>query len=227
MSEAVAIPPKRRLQRPPIVQRSRACVSKRRRPPATGALIGFLAVLILLALTPSEVFAHGGDHPAELRSARNQFIHFEPPRALPVAPILAEGGGVLDLGRFRGKLVLLNFWATWCPPCIIELPALDRLNALLVNDPFAVVALSIDEGPINLPVSFVRRLGLRNLSVYKDFSGRLQNAFPLYGLPITYLIDPNGLVVGYIAGAAKWDSPEAIKFLRHYMDGGPLTSAPG
>ncbi len=132
-------------------------------------------------------------------------------------PILAEDGSLLDLGRFRGKLVLLNFWATWCPPCIDELPALDRLQALLGNDLFALVALSIDEGDIDIPVSFVRRLGLRSLSVYQDFTGRAKNAFPLYGLPITYLIDQRGLVIGYIVGAAKWDSPEAMKFLKHYF----------
>ncbi len=139
----------------------------------------------------------------------------------------AEDGSLLDLGRLRGKLVLLNFWATWCPPCIDELPALDRLQALLRNDPFALVALAIDEGDIDIPVSFVKRLGLRSLSVYQYFTGRAKDAFPLYGLPITYLIDQDGLVVGYIAGAAKWDLPEAIRFLRHYMDNGPLTSAPG
>ncbi len=170
MSKAVAIPPKRWLRRPAVVHRSHANIPERQRPPATRASIGFLAVLILLALTPSEVFAHGSDHPAGLSSARSQFIYFETQRALPVAPVLAEGGSVLDLDRFRGKLVLLNFWATWCPPCIKELPALDRLKALLGNDPFDVVALSIDEGHIDLLVSFVRRLGLRNLRICFEIS---------------------------------------------------------
>ncbi len=132
-------------------------------------------------------------------------------------PILAEDGSLLVLSRFRGKLVLLNFWATWYPPCIDELPALDRLQARLRNDPFALVALSIDEGDIDIPVSFVRRLGLRSLSVYQDFTGRAKNELPLYGLPITYLIAQDGLVVGYIVGATKWDSPEAVKFLSHYI----------
>ncbi len=180
-------------------------------------MIGLFAILLLLALAPSEVFAHGIDHPTALRNARNQFIHLKRQKPAPMIPILAESGSVRDLGRFRGKLVLLNFWATWCPPCIDELPALNRLQALLGNDSFAVVALSIDDGGIDLPVSFVRRLGLRNLGVYQDFTGRAEDAFPLYGLPITYLIDRGGLVVGYIVGAVKWDSPEAVQFLTHYI----------
>ncbi len=177
------------------------------------AIVSFL----MLSFLPQEAAAHGSDHPTELRNARNQFTHLKPQRPAPLMPILAEDGSLLDLGRLRGKLILLNFWATWCPPCIDELPALDHLQALLRNDPFAVVALSIDEGDIDIPVSFVRRLGLRSLSVYQDLTGRAKDAFPLYGLPITYLIDRDGLVIGYIVGAAKWDSPEAMKFLNHYI----------
>jgi thiol-disulfide isomerase/thioredoxin len=189
----------------------------RRRHPGTGGLIGPLAVVIFLALTSTAVFAHGSDHPTELRNTRNQFTYLEPQRPAPPVPILTEDGGLDNLGRFHGKLVLLNFWATWCAPCVDELPALDRLQGRLGTDGLAVVAVSIDESGINLPVSFVRRLGLMNLKVYLDFTGRARDAFLLYGLPITYLIDPDGSVVGYIVGAAKWDSPEAVDFLRHYM----------
>jgi thiol-disulfide isomerase/thioredoxin len=144
-----------------------------------------------------------------------------------LAPILAEDGSLLNLDRFRGKLVLLNFWATWCPPCVDELPALDRLQEFLRSEAFAVIALSIDEAQIDVPVSFVRRLGLENLNVYHDFTGRMQEAFPLYGLPITYLIDQDRLVVGYIVGAAEWDSPEALEFLRHYIRARPAAPSPG
>ncbi len=79
------------------------------------------------------------------------------------------------------------------------------------------MALSIDEADMEVPVSFVRGLGLKNLDVYLDFTGMIARAFPLYGLPITYLIDQRGLVIGYIVGAVKWDSPEAMKFLKHYI----------
>ena len=134
--------------------------------------------LLILSLLPPEAAAHGSGHPTELRNARNQFAHLKPQRPAPMMPILAEDGSLLDLGRFRGKLVLLNFWATWCPPCIDDLPALDRLQALLRNDPFAVVALSIDEGDIDIPVSFVRRLGLRSLKRLPRFNRTREGCIP-------------------------------------------------
>lgn len=189
--------------------------------------MALLAILALLVLTPTKGLAHGDDHPADLRNARNQFTHLRPLRTAPSVPILAQDGSRLDLGRFRDRLVLLNFWATWCPPCLYELPALDRLQAILGNDAFAVIALSIDEGDISGPASFVNRLGLRNLTVYQDITGRAQDALPLYGLPITYLIGSDGLVLGYIVGATEWDSPEALEFLRHYMRASSAEPSPG
>ncbi len=188
-------------------------------------VVGVLTILILLAFTPSEVPAHGSDHPADLRNAGNQFRHLEPLRAAPLPLMLFEDGNLHSLERFRGKLTLVNLWATWCPPCVEELPALDRLQAALANEPFAVVALSIDAGDIEGPAAFARSLGLKTLGIYQDFTGKAQEAFPLYGLPITYLIDQRGLVLGYIVGAAEWESPEAVTFLRHYLDAEVTESA--
>ncbi len=135
-----------------------------------------------------------------------------------MTPILAQDGSILDLGRFRGQVVLLNFWATWCPPCIRELPALHRLQFALGGRDFKVVALSIDGADIEVPVAFVRRLGLQDLGVYLDYTRAAAEAFPLYGLPITYLIDRKGAMIGYIIGAVEWDSPATIGFLRHYIE---------
>ncbi len=182
-----------------------------------------IVTLFTLSFQPQEVLAHGSDHPPDLRNSRNQFAFLRPQKPAPMTPILAEDGSMMVLDRYRGKVILLNIWATWCPPCIRELPALDRLQSALGSRDFTVMALSIDEADMELPVSFVRGLGLKNLEVYSDFTGTIAKAFPLYGLPITYLIDQRGLVIGYIVGAAKWDSPEAMKFLNHYI----VRAAPG
>ena len=177
------------------------------------AIVSFL----MLAFLPSQATAHGNDHPPALRNSRNQFAFLRPQKPAPMTPILAEDGSMMVLDRYRGKVILLNIWATWCPPCIRELPALDRLQSALRGRDFTVMALSIDEADMEVPVSFVRGLGLENLDVYLNFTGSIAKGFPLYGLPITYLIDRRGLVIGYLVGAADWDSPEAMKFLSHYI----------
>lgn len=100
-----------------------------------------------------------------------------------------------------------------------ELPTLDRLQSILGRQDFEVVALSIDDGGIEVPASFAKRLGLSNLNVYLDFTGTTAEAFPLYGLPISYLIDREGIMVGYIiVGAVDWDSPEAVNLVTYYME---------
>jgi thiol-disulfide isomerase/thioredoxin len=192
--------------------------SKNSRP--TACLAVLLGLVLLLAWAP-EAVAHGSDHPAAFRNNRQQFTYLKPVKPARMTPILAEDGGLLDLGRFRGRLILLNFWATWCPPCVRELSALDRLQARLGGPGFTVVALSIDEGDVGGPVAFVRRLGLQNLRVYLDFTGTAAEAFLLYGLPITYLLDPRGDVIGYIIGATDWDSPEVERLISHYVERPP------
>lgn len=191
-------------------------MGKRRLRDVLAAVVGLS--LLAVVLPSSEAAAHGRDHPTALRNARNQFIFLKPQKLAPMTPILTENGGLLHLGRFRGRVVLLNFWATWCPPCIRELPALQRLQSALGGRDFTVVALSIDDADVEVPVAFVRRLGLADLGVYLDFTGATAKAFPLYGLPITYLIDRTGAMIGYIIGAVEWDSPAAIGFLRHYIE---------
>jgi thiol-disulfide isomerase/thioredoxin len=189
-----------------------------RRPTARlAAVVGLLFLLV----RPPEAVAHGSNHPAAFRNNRQQFTYLNPVKPARMTPILAEDGDLLDLSRFEGRVILLNFWATWCSPCVRELPALDRLQARLGGPGFTVVALAIDAGDVAGPAAFVRRLGLRNLTVYQDFTGTTAEAFPLYGLPITYLLDPGGDVIGYIVGAVDWDSLEVERLLSHYVEQPP------
>lgn len=185
--------------------------------------IAAIVLFLMLAFAPQEAAAHGRDHPPVLRNAGYQFAYLRPQKPAPMTPILAEDGSIMVLDRYRGKVILLNLWATWCAPCVRELPALDRLQSSLGGRGFTVMALSIDKAEMEVPVAFVRGLGLENLDVYLDFTGTIAKGFPLYGLPITYLIDRRGLVIGYIVGAVEWDSPKVMKFLNHYI----ARAAPG
>jgi thiol-disulfide isomerase/thioredoxin len=123
----------------------------------------------------------------------------------------------LTLAAFRGKVVLLNLWATWCGPCREEMPTLDRLQATLGGPDFQVVALSIDQEGIYAVQDFYEELGLEALEVYVDDSMRAASLLGAPGIPATLLIDRDGREIARKLGPAQWDSDEIIEQLRHHI----------
>ena len=127
-------------------------------------------------------------------------------------------GNSVDLTDFTGQVVLLNFWATWCAPCVHEMPALDRLQAHFAGQDFAVIALSIDRGGVPIVERFYTDHGLEALGTYTDTSGRVPQSFGVNGLPTTVLIDRDGSWVGSFEGAAEWDGADALALINHYVE---------
>ncbi len=149
------------------------------------------------------------------------FQNFTPIRPRPPAPEMPVRDGEgreLGLDRFRGKVVLLNFWATWCAPCVREMPALDRLQAAMGGPDFEVVTVSIDRGGKDVVAPWMAAKQLDNLGIYLDGKSKLMRAFGSRGLPTTYVIDRAGGVAGFIEGPAEWDSDEAKRLVRFYLD---------
>lgn len=143
---------------------------------------------------------------------------FDRPREMPEIRFVDSEGNSLTLADFRGKVVLLNIWATWCVPCRREMPALDRLQAQLGGDDFVVLPLSIDRAGLPAIKRFYEELGLRHLGIYVDASGAGSRALGAPGLPTTLLIDRAGREVARKIGPAEWDSPEVISLIRRQID---------
>jgi len=178
------------------------------------ALPGALVALILAgAQTP----AAAGQAPPLLGAFADNFTLLDPPVPAPLETFAALGGTRVRLADFKGRVVLLNFWATWCAPCIREMPSLDRLQAALKDRDLAVLAVSIDRGGAKVIRPFAKRLGLEHLGLYHDDKGALFRAFGVTGLPTTFLIDPRGQIVGAYPGPAEWDGPEARALIEHYL----------
>lgn len=146
------------------------------------------------------------------------FDLLDPPRPLPELRFVDSEGRPLTLADFRGKVILLNIWATWCIPCLREMPTLDRLQAKLGGPRFEVVVLSIDIGGIPVVEKFYRALKLDSLGIYVDKTLRVQRDLGIVGIPTTLLIDRQGREIGRLAGPAEWDSKEAIKAIRRYLE---------
>jgi cytochrome c biogenesis protein CcmG/thiol:disulfide interchange protein DsbE len=128
-------------------------------------------------------------------------------------------GGEVSLASQRGKVVVLNFWATWCPPCVAEMPSLERLHRALGPEGLAVVTVSADDDVAELR-GFVKQHGL-TLPVLMDPGGRVAgDEYHTTGYPETFLLDRQGRIVRHVVGPDEWDSPEMLAELRRLLGGG-------
>ena len=123
-----------------------------------------------------------------------------------------EKGTLFNFESTKGKVIIVNFWATWCPPCRHEMPTLDRLQGKLGGENFEVLALSIDRAGPKVVRAFVDRIGVKHLRLLIDETGASARNLGAYGLPVTLLIDPDGAELSRIIGPAEWDTPEMIAF---------------
>ena len=140
------------------------------------------------------------------------------PREMLSPPFVDGQGRDLTLADFRGRVVLLNLWATWCVPCREEMPTLDALQAELGGDDFEVVALSIDRAGSQIVRRFYDEIGVTNLNMYVDQTMLSMTALRTVGLPTTILIDAQGRELGRLVGPAEWDDPEMVSFLRSFIE---------
>ncbi|MCA0420293.1 MAG: TlpA family protein disulfide reductase [Proteobacteria bacterium] len=163
---------------------------------ATRRWLTFTAVPLLVAVVAGMVLLWSQSLPTTTSSAA---IAFE-----------TADGRKLSLAEFRGRFVLLNIWATWCPPCVKEMPSLDRLQAAKGGDTFEVVALSLDRQGLKTVEPFFQRTGIANLAIYLDREARSMSTLKITGLPTTLLIDPTGREIARWAGAKEWDHAATI-----------------
>ena len=122
----------------------------------------------------------------------------------------------LRLSDLKGKVVLLNFWATWCPPCREEIPSMIKLNNFMAGKPFQMVAVSIDEGGQSSVELFLKESGF-GLPAYIDPENKASKTYGITGVPETFIIDKNGILKKKVVGPLAWDSPEVIGFLEGLM----------
>ncbi len=141
------------------------------------------------------------------------------PRPLPDVEFKDREGKEVRLSSFKGKVVLLNVWATWCPPCRREMPTLDKLQGLLGGKEFEVIALSIDHAGVHAVEAFFMESGIKHLRLYIDQSMSAMRKLAVVGLPTTLLIDREGREVWRYAGAAEWDNDEWMGEVRKAIEG--------
>lgn len=189
------------------------------------AIAGFLSISLADLIGRHE--ASQGPQPRQAAAPQpgasgtglEKLVRSNAPKPLPEIGFSDGEGREIALAGMRGKTLLVNLWATWCAPCKVEMPGLNRLQAKLGGPDFEVVAISLDWAGAEKPRQFLAANGLDKLALYFDTKKDLMQRFGAPGLPLSVLIDEQGREVARLAGAAEWDSPEAETLIREIIAG--------
>lgn len=134
----------------------------------------------------------------------------------PDVTLTALNGATVRLAELKGNVVLLNFWATWCPPCREEIPSMMALNRAMAGRPFRMLAVSMDEGGKPAVEAYFRASGTQ-LPAYTDQDGKAAAAYGVTGFPETFIIGRNGVIIRKIVGPLDWSDPRTVSFLEGLM----------
>ncbi len=156
----------------------------------------------------------GGSREGLAAGEMAKFVFKKAPEALPDTVFHDGAGKERTIKDWRGRVVLLNVWATWCIPCRKEMPSLEKLQEELGSGKFEVVAISADRGGIEASKKFLDQIKVTKLGLYADQSTKLISALKVPGLPATLLIDAEGREVGRLLGPAEWHSEDAKKLIK-------------
>ena len=205
----------------------RLCALMARMPMPMKWLVRTLTVLLVLAVRrcwccpcvpPASRDSASARGPNFAAASQNLGKFSALPAPLP-APALAftTRDGAKAARRFQRALVLVNLWATWCAPCIEEMPSLDRLQAQL-GDKLTILAISEDRQGETMVAPFLAKHGIQHLAIFLDPKSAATNELGAQGLPSSYLIARDGTIVGKEEGGAVWDDPAMIAKLTPYLD---------
>ncbi len=147
-----------------------------------------------------------------------KFVQTAEPQSLPDLAFVSADGKAHRLSEWRGKVVLLNLWATWCAPCKVEMPSLDRLQAKLGGDAFTVLALSVDRGGLEKPAAFFAGNAITHLALYNDSESEATAALRASGLPVSAVLDKEGREIARLIGPADWDSPATAAKIEEFIN---------
>jgi thiol-disulfide isomerase/thioredoxin len=150
-------------------------------------------------------------------AAGGTLVEFAPRRALADAAFRDAEGGERRLADFAGTGLVVNLWATWCPPCVEEMPALDRLARQVRGEGIEVLALSQDRGGAEVVRAFYGRLGIRYLGIWLDPRGAAGRAWGKRGLPTTLIVDRAGMEAARLEGITEWDAAPMVARIRRLV----------
>jgi len=175
------------------------------------AVKSIVAIWLTVAAVPNPLFAQQGRNPAAVAGLLKSIGLIKPViNRAPEFSLRELNGNVASLSGYRGKMVLLNFWATWCGPCRDEMPSMEQLSRSFGGQGLTVVAINQRENAA-LVARFMKTHNL-NFSTLLDADGRVAASYRVYGIPVSYVIDSDGRAIGMKSGSMDWASPRVDMF---------------
>ena len=185
-----------------------------RRTLLSGLAAGFVASG-LAGLAASH--ARAQDYPPT-KGEMQGFVLLKERLTAPDTPFFDADGNARHLADFPDRVLLVNFWATWCAPCIREMPSISRLQDAFPQDEFLILTISQDRKGLEVAAPFMHeKLGIKNLAMFEDRRFKFGRSLGVRGLPSTFLIDRRGRLVGGVRGSVEWDSPDAKAMIQHLL----------
>jgi thiol-disulfide isomerase/thioredoxin len=169
--------------------------------------------------TLAALAAAGKPRAQELHALPDGLHPIDPPAPAPDITFVDADGGEHHLDEFRGHGMVINLWATWCAPCVAEMPSLAALEKALAPEDIAVLPLSSDRGGANAVAAFYRQHDIAGLPVLLDPHGAAARAFDARGIPTSVVIDKAGRAVARLEGSADWSTPAAMAAVRRLVAG--------
>ena len=144
------------------------------------------------------------------------------PKTFPIEPVTFNDvdGKTIDFSQFKGKIIMVNMWATWCPPCVRELPAIERLATKFKAEDFVLLPISIDAEGKQQVQPFLSSLGMPNFNSYYDQPQSLGDVFPLDTIPATFILDQQGQLIAFVRSYVDWDDAKAVSLIQDFIDKG-------
>lgn len=192
------------------------------------SLLG-LAFIVVLSFQAYQSYQNRGELitrqievPDNFARQFNRVIKKNRAEILPSTPFMTPNGQKLDWSDLTGQYTLVNFWATWCPPCVIELPSLDKLQKRYEGKGLEVIAISLDtmQGHDQIQ-KFLKNRNIGDFAAYFDVDRIIQKEIYMRGLPTTYLLDNKGQLIYVFEGDADWVSSGAIQFFDDLLESSP------
>jgi len=145
--------------------------------------------------------------------AMKRFVFHDKPKPAPIGVFLDAQGKEVSFADYKGKVILVNLWATWCAPCIKEMPDLNELQKSLGSEKFEVVLLSENQDGIESSLAFLKENNITHLKTYHDFDRNIARSLKSNALPTSVIINAEGNEVGRLLGPAEWNSGDAKALL--------------